>query len=107
MQGKTWVILAGLPSRNMTKERGRVGLPEPAELAEILADSNHGFLSRGCRTWHTFLGTGCPAFASVCLTASELSLLLSLTNAQPAHLHLLCSSAGWSAVIEGTGSAFE
>lgn len=89
MQGKTWLILAGLPSR---KERGRVGLPAlAAEQAEILADSSHGFLSRGCRTWHTFSGTGYLAFPSTCLIASELSLVLSPTNAQRVHLALLLS----------------
>lgn len=79
MQGKTWVILAGLSSRNMAKERGRVGLPAlAAEQAEIVADSSHGFLSRGCRTWHTF--SGCPNCPSTCLIACEQSLLLSLIH---------------------------
>lgn len=86
-QVKTWVTLAGL---SMAKERGRVGLPAlAAEQAEILADSNHGLLSRGCRTWHTFSGR--PACPSACLTASELSLLLSQCTACSSSLALLLS----------------
>lgn len=64
-----------------------------ATMGSSAEDVGHGTISQSC--------------LSFCLTASELSLLLCLTNARLVHLHLLCSSAGWSAVIERTGLAFQ